>query len=567
MVGLKVDWATLTATFPPGNDGLRDQMNRFVLYRPYPQTGQIRGIPAQVVRAAAGAVSRNTHQIRFPSPAARPRPAAGWPGAKEEQLDPRIRRPARRPAGGRARLRFPGDAGAVQGRVSPEQRGLRAAFPCAWRRRSAGCSGDARMLFNTTQFFLFLVVVLVLFYSAPRAWRKYILLAASYFFYASWNPKFIALLLTLTAIDYTAGLWLERVRAGAAAQGGADLSLAANLGFLGFFKYYNFLAANLALAAWRGRRARSSSISCCRSASAFTRSRACPTWWTSIAASSAPCAIRSTTRCSSASSRNWWPARSCARAISSAICWTGSRPSADDVSRGVFLIALGLTKKMAFADQFAKVADDYFSKPRRPPRSARRLERRVRLRHADLFRFLRLHGHGDRHGEAARLSLSRSTSGAPTWRRSITDFWRRWHISLSTWLRDYLYIPLGGNRARPLATYRNLMLTMLLGGLWHGASWNFVIWGGYHGALLAIERALRGERPPADAVGLDLSAPRVADLRPGADRMGILPCRRPAAKRSGAAPDVRRPDDRRRRASAAGALAFRPRGPGLDSRR
>jgi alginate O-acetyltransferase complex protein AlgI len=71
---------------------------------------------------------------------------------------------------------------------------------------------------------------------------------------------------------------------------------------------------------------------------------------------------------------------------------------------------------------------------------------------------------------------------------SITDFWRRWHISLSTWLRDYLYIPLGGNRLGPSRTYVNLMLVMLIGGLWHGASWNFVIWGGLHGSMLGIER-------------------------------------------------------------------------------
>jgi alginate O-acetyltransferase complex protein AlgI len=76
---------------------------------------------------------------------------------------------------------------------------------------------------------------------------------------------------------------------------------------------------------------------------------------------------------------------------------------------------------------------------------------------------------------------------------SITDFWRRWHISLSTWLRDYLYIPLGGNRRGQARTYINLGLTMLLGGLWHGASWNFLIWGGLHGALLAGERALGGK--------------------------------------------------------------------------
>ena len=76
--------------------------------------------------------------------------------------------------------------------------------------------------------------------------------------------------------------------------------------------------------------------------------------------------------------------------------------------------------------------------------------------------------------------------------QSITEAWRRWHISLSTWLRDYLYIPLGGNRHGELRTYGNLMATMLLGGLWHGANWPFVLWGAYHGALLCVERAARG---------------------------------------------------------------------------
>ena len=78
--------------------------------------------------------------------------------------------------------------------------------------------------------------------------------------------------------------------------------------------------------------------------------------------------------------------------------------------------------------------------------------------------------------------------------QSITEFWRRWHISLSSWLRDYLYLPLGGNRKGTRRTYINLALTMLLGGLWHGASWNFVLWGGFHGVLLATERAVGVER-------------------------------------------------------------------------
>ena len=91
--------------------------------------------------------------------------------------------------------------------------------------------------------------------------------------------------------------------------------------------------------------------------------------------------------------------------------------------------------------------------------------------------------------------------------QSITEFWRRWHISLSTCLRDYLYVPLGGNRKGPARTYVNLFVVMLIGGLWHGASWNFLVWGGLHGALLAFERmrgkaALYGRLPPPVRVAL-----------------------------------------------------------------
>ena len=101
--------------------------------------------------------------------------------------------------------------------------------------------------------------------------------------------------------------------------------------------------------------------------------------------------------------------------------------------------------------------------------------------------------------------------------RGFSDFWRRWHITLSTWLRDYLYIPLGGSAEGRAKTYRNLMLTMLLGGLWHGASWMFVAWGGLHGAYLAIERALRGPRargstPTSGGVALPLATFLVVTL-------------------------------------------------------
>src|SRR5205807_3018157 len=92
---------------------------------------------------------------------------------------------------------------------------------------------------------------------------------------------------------------------------------------------------------------------------------------------------------------------------------------------------------------------------------------------------------------------------------SLQDFWRRWHTSLSTWLRDYLYIPLGGNRLGNLRTYINLMLTMLLGGLWHGANWTFVVWGGLHGAALAVGRARERARERRGEVGTPSGTRRV----------------------------------------------------------
>jgi D-alanyl-lipoteichoic acid acyltransferase DltB (MBOAT superfamily) len=349
------------------------------------------------------------------------------------------------------------------------------------------------MLFNTIQFFIFLAVVLALFYASPRRFRRYILLAASYFFYACWNPKFIALLLTLTAIDYTAAIWLERVPPGPRKKALLILSLSANLGFLGFFKYYNFLAGNLALLlgkpthsffldivlplgisfhtfqsmsyvvdVYRGQqKAVRSPIDYALFICFFPQLVAGPI-------------VRAHTFFRDLF--NWRP------------------PSAGDVSTGILLLVLGLTKKMAFADQFAKVANSYFSNVAANPGMVTAWTGVLAFGLEIYFDFS---GYTDMAiGMAKLLGFHFPVNfRRPYLASSITDFWRRWHISLSTWLRDYLYIPLGGNRHGKWITYRNLAITMLLGGLWHGASWNFVIWGGYHGALLGVERVFRGDRP------------------------------------------------------------------------
>ena len=157
---------------------------------------------------------------------------------------------------------------------------------------------------------------------------------------------------------------------------------------------------------------------------------------------------------------------------------------------------------MVMADQFAQIANAYFQRRGQASRNG------VGLVRASIAFGIQIYfdfsGYTDMAiGMAKLLGFHFPVNfRRPYLASSITDFWHRWHISLSRWLRDYLYIPLGGNRHGRLETYRNLMLTMLLGGLWHGASWNFVVWGGYHGALLSFERMFRGERS-AEASALD----------------------------------------------------------------
>lgn len=344
------------------------------------------------------------------------------------------------------------------------------------------------MLFHTPQFFLFFVVVVALFYGLPRPFRKYMLLAASYFFYMCWNAKFILLIVALTAIDYTAAMWIRRAVTPARRRAALIASLAANLGFLGFFKYYNFLASNLALLMAKP-----------------------PGEW--ALAIILPMGISFHTFQSMSYVIDVY--RGEQEPITNAIDYAlyiaffpqlvagpivrahnffndlyhWRAPDAGEQLRGVWLVVFGLVKKLVVADQFARLADAYFAHPAAYPGYFAAWSGVVAFSIQIFFDFS---GYTDMAIGLAQLLGFRFPENfrRPYLASSITDFWRRWHISLSSWLRDYLYIPLGGNRHGRFQTYRNLMLTMLLGGLWHGASWNFVVWGGYHGGLLAAERAL-----------------------------------------------------------------------------
>lgn len=350
------------------------------------------------------------------------------------------------------------------------------------------------MLFNTAQFFVFFIAVTALFYALPRtgAWRKTLLLIASYVFYGTWNWKFLPLLGIITLLDYGCALGVERLTDPRRRKMFLILSVGANLGFLGFFKYYNFLATNLA---------QSMGLP--------------PESWT--AAIVLPIGISFHTfqsisyvvdvyRGEQKAVRNlgdyalfiaFFPQLVAGPIVRAAEFfedyYTWRKPDVDEILRGVLWMLLGLTKKMALADQFSQISDDYFRHLGAHPGAAAAWSGVFSFAMQIFFDFS---GYTDMAiGMALLLGFHFPVNFLrPYLAFSITDFWHRWHVSLSRWLRDYLYIPLGGNRGGPLKTYRNLMLTMLLGGLWHGASWNFVIWGGYHGALLSLERIVGRKR-------------------------------------------------------------------------
>jgi len=353
-----------------------------------------------------------------------------------------------------------------------------------------------------------LAVYLALF-RAPQRWRNFWLALTGYVFYGWANPKFIVIMFGTTFVDWVASLVVARDSWWPFGAGPVEplppgprtrrqhaalmVSLVSNLATLGFFKYFHFgvdsynrLVSSLGLDA---------------------------AVWNPIVQVALPLGISFYTFQSLSYIIDVY--RGHARAMANFVdfsCFVSMFPhlvagpilqfsflaeqiehrtlTLDKFARGVALFSLGLGKKVLIANPAGHVADVVFN-----------------TLHVDAGRawyglmaytfqiYFDFSGYSDM---AIGLGLMlgfvfAKNFDAPYRSASITEFWRRWHISLSTWLRDYLYISLGGNRHGTLRTYRNLMLTMLLGGLWHGASWNFVIWGAIHGGGLAAERRFAGE--------------------------------------------------------------------------
>jgi D-alanyl-lipoteichoic acid acyltransferase DltB (MBOAT superfamily) len=349
------------------------------------------------------------------------------------------------------------------------------------------------MLFNSYTFILFFGVVLLL-HSLPLSWRvkKLQLLIASYLFYAAWNPPFVALLWVSTLVDWFVARALARTSQRSARRGLLLVSLVTNLCLLGFFKYGNFLLESfvgVTRALGVEFQPLKLDIVLPVGISFYTfqtlsytidvyRRRLGP--WPSFL----DFALYVT----------FFPQLVAGPIVRAAEflpqCTEVRRATRDQLGWGLSLLVLGLFEKVVVADSLLAPIADMAYGAYTPPTPLAAWCGTLAFSGQIFCDFA---GYSTC---AIGIAMCFGFSIPDNFRYpyaaiGFSDFWGRWHISLSTWLRDYLYIPLGGNRKGAARTYVNLMLTMLIGGLWHGASWTFVAWGGLHGTYLAGERFLR----------------------------------------------------------------------------
>ncbi len=348
------------------------------------------------------------------------------------------------------------------------------------------------MIFNSLVFVVFFAAVYAIYLSLHRSRKaqNLLLLVASYVFYGYWDWRFLSLLLISTLIDYSVGLRLDGESRPVQRRTLLLISMTANLCLLGFFKYFNFFADNLYrlfhLAglqvdeltlhiilpvgiSFYTFQTMSYTIDIYRGRLKATRSLAdfalFVSFFPQLVAGPIERAIDLLPQITHPRQVRW-----------------------DQVHAGLSLLLWGYFKKMVVADNLARIANLLFA----PDSSFHSLDLVIGTIAFGGQIYGDFSGYSDIARGLAKLMGFELTLNfrLPYFALTPSDFWERWHITLSSWLRDYLYIPLGGNRGSTLFTCRNLMLTMLLGGLWHGAQWNFVLWGLFHGTILILYRLL-----------------------------------------------------------------------------
>ena len=346
------------------------------------------------------------------------------------------------------------------------------------------------MTFNSLQYAAFFPVVLGLYWLLPRRPQNVLLLVASYVFYGAFDYRFLGLLVLSTLADYWFGLMLATDDS-TKRRRWLVASLVVNLGILGMFKYFDFFADSAR-----------------RMLEQFGVEQEPPLLGLVLPVGISFYTFHGISYVFDIYRGHIEPSR---RLLDYAVFVAffpqlvagpigraqlqlpqfineRRRPSVETARGALLLILLGLFKKVAIADAVAPFVNRAFG-------ASDTASGTTLLFGAWAFA-LQIYGDFSGYTDIARgssrlLGIELPVNfRQPYLSRTITEFWRRWHVSLSTWLRDYLYIPLGGNRGTFARTCRNLMITMLLGGLWHGASWTFVVWGGIHGALLVVDRVL-----------------------------------------------------------------------------
>jgi len=353
------------------------------------------------------------------------------------------------------------------------------------------------MNFVQLEYPIFLLLVLIIVWATSAlAWRKVIVLGASVYFYAYWDYRFLILLASSTMLDFGIGIALGNYSNATLRRVLLGFSIVGNLGVLGFFKYYNFFveSAQELFSGW-GLHGGTLSILLPIGISFYTFQ---------TLSYSIDVYRRTLSPCRNLLDFSiyvmFFP-QLVAGPIVRASEFLPQLNHAPAVALrslypGLIQILRGFVKKVLIADQLGTFVDPVFAAPQ--VFSALTILLAIVAYAGQIYGDFA--GYTDIAIGSARLLGFRLPENFrhPYLAASIGDFWHRWHITLSTWLRDYVYIPLGGNRRGSIRTYINLMVTMLLGGLWHGAAWNFVAWGAWHGTALCVERWFsRGGTPQA----------------------------------------------------------------------
>ncbi len=344
------------------------------------------------------------------------------------------------------------------------------------------------MLFNSLAFAIFLPIVFFLYWALPSKYRPILLLVASYYFYMSWNVKYVVLILFTTTISYSCAILMEKWKKRKTVL--LCATLMASLGVLFFFKYFNFFTVNIAAVLNRF----------AIPVHPFTLAFMLPvgiSFYTFQTLSYVIDVYRGDVKAERnfvvyAAFVSFFP-----QLVAGPIERTPNllpqikgkhRFDKENAIYGLLLMAWGLFKKLVVADNLAVYADQIFDDVHYYGGFSMLL--------ASLFFTFQIYcdfsGYSDiAIGTAKLFDINLMTNfKSPYFAISIKDFWSRWHISLSTWFRDYVYIPLGGNRVSKLRNAFNLLVTFLVSGLWHGAAWHFVVWGGLHGILQVFENGV-----------------------------------------------------------------------------